>query len=163
MREPMNAIAFLCQLGCRLPVDCLHDVSRRKTRRHVESVRHAVDASSNVNLVDFPIETQLVIFAEIDEHPGVARVDRAFPPINRPTSVASRCNFLSSSSLLRFRAADTARARSSCFLRSALRSSCSLEFIITDHYINSTGITILNPSQIRINVNVFAMPRSSPF
>ena len=42
-------------------------------RRHFEGIRHAIDASSNVDQVAFPIETQFVIFAEIDEHPCVAR------------------------------------------------------------------------------------------
>ena len=123
---------------------CLYDVGRRKTRRHDEGIRHAIDASCDVDLVAFPIEAQFMICAEIDNHPGIARSRRPrLSPINSPTSVASRCSFLSSSSLSYFRAAETARARSSCFLRAALRSSCSLELIISKHYIDkSTGISI---------------------
>jgi hypothetical protein len=88
-----------------------------------------------------------LIFAEIDEHPCIAHSRRPhFSPINKPTSVASRCNFLSSSSLFRFLAADTAWARSSYFLRSALRSCSPLGFIISGLYTNtSIGISVLNP------------------
>ena len=68
-------------LGRRLPVDCLYDVGRRKSRRHVESIRHTIDASSNVDLVAFPIEAQFVIFAENDKYPSIARSRRPrLPP-----------------------------------------------------------------------------------
>jgi hypothetical protein len=63
-------------LGRRLPLDCLYDVGRRKTRRHVEGIRHAIDASCDVDLVAFPIEAQFMICAEIDNHPGIARSRR---------------------------------------------------------------------------------------
>src|SRR5580700_1594482 len=63
-------------LRCRLPLDCLYDVSRRKMRRHVEGIRQFIDASSNVDQVALVIETQLMIFAEIDEHPCVRRSRR---------------------------------------------------------------------------------------
>ncbi len=162
--RPKSAVLLQPLLGCRLPVDCLYDVSRRKTRRHIESITQPLTRLLMV-IVAFPIEAHLVIFAEIDKHPGVVRSRRPrLSPINSPTSVASRCNFLSSSSLVRLRAADTARARSSCFLRSALRSSGSLEFIITHHYIdNSTGDFHFE-SRVRLapNVNVFANAKVEP-
>lgn len=81
-----------------------------------------------------------MIVADIDKHPGIARSrGPSLPPINPATSVASRCNCLSSSSRVRFRAAETARARSSCFLRSAFRSCCSLELIISDLLIDTSN------------------------
>src|SRR5271155_3385243 len=60
--------SFSTLSGGRLPVDCLYDVGRRETRRHVEGIRHAIDASSDVDLITFPIKAQFVSFAKIDKH-----------------------------------------------------------------------------------------------
>ncbi len=73
MRMTSADSPYTIGLGCRLPADCLYEVRRRKTRRHIEGIRHAIDASSNVDQVAFSIEAQFVILAEIDEHPSVAR------------------------------------------------------------------------------------------
>jgi hypothetical protein len=72
-RRPNLRFGNLCR---RLPVDCLYDVGRRKTRRHIEGIRNAIDTSSDVDLVAFSIEAQFMICADIDNHPGIARSRR---------------------------------------------------------------------------------------
>src|SRR5208337_4431851 len=54
-------------------IDCLYDVRRRNTRRYVESIALAIDASPDIDLVAFPIEAQFMTLAEIDKHPRIAR------------------------------------------------------------------------------------------
>jgi hypothetical protein len=54
--------------------DFRHKSAIRHT--HVEGIRHAIDASCDVDLVAFPIEAQFMICAEIDNHPGIARSRR---------------------------------------------------------------------------------------
>jgi len=56
----------LTRLGCRLPADCLYDVSRRKLRRHIESIGYAIHAPSNVDQIALVIEAQFMVFSDID-------------------------------------------------------------------------------------------------
>ena len=117
--------------------------ARRKARQHVEGIRHAIDASSNADLAGFPIEAQFMIVADIDKHPCIAR--SRGPSLSPHQYGYLGCEQMQLSEFffpVRFRAAETARARSSCFLRSAFRSCCSLELIISDLLIDtSTGIS----------------------